>query len=134
MVAVIVNIIIPFEFAFSGICEPIFKKYEWFMNCIVCSIQQNKPEISIVFCLVAVSNQMCTHTLKIVAMIANIIIPFTLPFSENREPIFQNYEWLINCIVCSIHQNKLEISIVFCLVAVSDQRCTHTSKMVAMIT
>ena len=35
------------------------------MNYIFCSIQQNKPEISIVFCLGAVGDQMCTNIFQL---------------------------------------------------------------------
>ena len=70
----------PLGEAFFSIYGPILKNYKWFLNVIVFSIQQNKPEISIIFHLGAVGDQMWTHTSKVVAMIIIIIFSCTRAF------------------------------------------------------
>ena len=44
---------------------------------------EKQTDIFITFCLVAMGNERCTHTAKMVTMIASIIVPFGRAFLWN---------------------------------------------------
>ena len=71
---------------FFGICGPIFKNYEWFINYILFTIQPNKPENSSIASFGVVNDQRCIHSSQMTAMI-------TTTFSQ-YETAFLGYLWI----------------------------------------
>ena len=74
----------------------------------------------------------CTNPSQTKAMITKTISCWE-GFSLVSGALFKNYKWLIYNILCSIQQNKLEISIMFCLGTVDDQSLNHSSQTTVMI-